>query len=143
MDCITYLLSNREFALIGAASGIHELYGFNMKMEECGREDIIYVLQKLTRKGCLKAEGERFIPTGDMADIFSAIRDADTTMEIHKKSGRMCILYIGSTSVCVTPSIRRTDIYEVKAMPFTEIWQYLLDEGWIYEPLRENPEDWL
>ena len=133
MENKVYLLTNREFVLLAAVAGIRKLYGFEMKADEMAQEEAIYELHNLAKKNYLKVVDGSFTFTEEMNGLFSQIRDADTTMDVHKASGRSCILYVGNRVVKVSPSMRRADVYEVMLLEQDEVWKHLKEEGWIME----------
>lgn len=135
MDNKVYLLTNREFVLLAAVTGIRKLYGFEMKADAMEQEEAIYELHGLAKKNYLTVKGDGFILSEEMNGLFSRIRDADTIMDVHKLSGRSCILYVGSRVVKVSQSMRREDVYEVMLLEQDEVWKHLKEEGWITEKL--------
>lgn len=135
MDNKVYLLTNREFVLLAAVAGIRKLYGFEMKADAMEQEEAIYELHGLAKKNYLTVKGDGFILSEEMNGLFSRIRDADTIMDVHKLSGRSCILYVGSRVVKVSQSMRREDVYEVMLLEQDEVWKHLKEEGWITEKL--------
>ncbi|MCD8157243.1 MAG: hypothetical protein LUD53_07460 [Clostridiales bacterium] len=141
MENRNYLLTNTEFVLVAAAVGITALRGFDMGMDDMNREQVVLAMQELTRRGLLENPGDGFVAAGEIGDIFAVIRDADTTLEVHKKSGRSCMFYIGKEAVKVVPSARREDTYEVSRLPVDMVWQHMLEEGWIPEKVPEVPEE--
>lgn len=138
MEQTTYLITEREFLLLAAAAGIDSLYGFELKAEAMDRENSIYTLQELTGKLYMEATENGFKPAGVMDEIFSVIKDAVTVLEVHKKSGKTCILYIGDQSVHVAKSARREETFEIGMIPFGKTWDFLVEEGWIQEPLKQG-----
>lgn len=131
MNSQAYLVSNEEFVMMAATAGIHEIYGFDMHLDEMEKTGAVHVLQELSKKGFVVSDGEKFRLTGVMEDIFHQIRDADTMMEVHKKSGRKCILYLGEQAVKVQKSMRRKELFELYQISLDEVWHDLQDEGWI------------
>lgn len=125
---------------MAAAAEIRQMYGFDMEPELMERRETIYALQELTKKGYLKSDGKQFQLAEEMADIFRQIRDADSMVEIHKKSERRCILYIGESAIKVSKSMRRENTYEVSVLPMEEVWSDLQDEGWIPKKTDKTQE---
>lgn len=130
-----YLLTKHEFLLLAAAAGIQRLYGFDMNAGALEQEAAVYVLQDLTQRNYLQAIDGKFVLSEEMAGLFECIKGAETTMDVHKSSGRSCIIYMGRISVKVSQSMRRKDTFEVMSIPITEVWDYLQEEGWIPEEL--------
>ncbi|MCC8151642.1 MAG: hypothetical protein LIO96_09385 [Lachnospiraceae bacterium] len=141
MESKNYLLTNHEFVLIAVAAGITAVRGFDMGIDEMNREETVLALQELTSRGLLENTGEGFSPVGGIADIFSIIRDADTTLEVHKKSGKTCLLYLAGDAVKVMMSARREGTWEVSRLAAGEIWNHLVEEGWIPTQAPELPEE--
>lgn len=128
-----YLFTGHEFLLLAAAKGIQRIYGFKMKAEELEQEDAVYLLQSLTQRNYLKAENERFVLSEEMEAVFDVIKNAETMMDVHKSSGRSCVIYLERYGVKVSQSLRRKDTFEVMLLPVADVWSYLQEEGWIPE----------
>lgn len=126
-----YLLTAREFILLAATAGIRELYGFDMSVEELDRGKVIYVLQDLTKKGYLKTVEREFYLTEVMAGIFTQIKNAESVVEIHKRSGRRCMLYMEQEVVMVSETMYRKNVYKVSKLSLEKVWNTLVEEGWI------------
>lgn len=141
MNDTTYLITESEFVVLAAAADMQSLYGFELHADKLNREKSVYTLQELLKKGYVQTTENGFLPVGIISDIFANIRDAKTTVEVHKKSGKAGILYVGDQTVHVARSLRRTDTYEVGIIPFAETWRFLIEEGWIYEPLKNAIEE--
>lgn len=131
MENEIFLVSNHEFLLLAASVGIESLYGFDLQPELLEKQEAIYSLQELTSKGWLCVEHGTFFPTGKIQEIFKRIKNAETIVEVHKKSGKRCILYISDCTIFVAESMRRNDMYEVSAYSTDDIWLNLQEEGWI------------
>ena len=125
------LLTNDEFILLAAAAGMSKLYGFDMNPEQLQRDEAIYVLQGLTQKGFIVSNGQNFSLIGEMKIIFEQIKECDSYIEVHKKSGRKCMLYIGTETIKVAQSMKRPQIYELMKIETAKVWRNLMDEGWI------------
>lgn len=134
MDSRVWLFTKKEFLFLAAAAGIRRMYGFQVDAGSMERADAVLTLQSLTRRGCLTAVNEGFELTELVKSLFLQIRDAATTIDVHKRSGRSCILYIGSAAVRVSPSMRRKEHMEVQEIPLCELWSFLQEEGWIPGP---------
>ncbi|MCC8029407.1 MAG: hypothetical protein LIO75_06405 [Lachnospiraceae bacterium] len=143
METENYLLTSQEFILLAATAGITSLRGFDMNVDGIDREQAVAALQELTRRGLLENNGERFLAAGEIGDIFSVIREADTTLEVHKKSGKKCLFYLGEAAVKVALSARRPGVYEVMRMESADVWKHLTEEGWIPERHPETEAGWL
>lgn len=126
-----YILKKHEFLMIAAAAGMRSIYGFQLDGDSLEREESIHILQELTQKNYVRVEGERFVLINDMKIIMDQIQNVETTMDVHKSSGRNCILYIKDKAVKVTESLRRKDVLEVMLVPKSDIWKHLQEEGWI------------
>lgn len=139
MEDKVWLFTKEEFLLLAAAAGIRRMYGFPVDVQAMERKDAIYMLQKLSERGCLSAVNEKLELSGPIKNAFSVIRDASAAMEIHKNSGKSCILYVGSAAVKVSPSMRRREWLEVQEIPLADLWKFLKEEGWIPETGPEDP----
>ncbi|MBS6395733.1 MAG: hypothetical protein KH452_01095 [Clostridiales bacterium] len=126
-----YLLEQGEFLFLAAAPGIQRLYGFELKTEELKRESALLLLQDLTAKGYLSVMEEHMQTTEPLRSMFLQMEEAETVMEIHKKSGRTCIIYLGAGAVRVSRSLCRNKRLELQRIPREEVWFYLNEEGWI------------
>ena len=126
-----YLLKKHEFLMLAAVAGIRSIYGFQLAGDSLEREESIQILLDLTQKHYVRVEGERFVLINDMKMIMDQIQNVETTMDVHKSSGRSCILYIQDKAVKVTESMRRKDVLEVMLMPKSDIWKHLQEEGWV------------
>jgi len=126
-----YLLSKHDFLLLAAAAGMKGVYGFELDVESLERGDSIQILQDLTARKYMQVVDGKFVPVNEMAEIFGQIKEAETTLEVRKSSGKKCIVYIYDEGVLVSPSMRRKDMFEVMMMDKAQIWQHLQDEGWI------------
>ena len=128
-----YLFTGHEFLLLAAAKGIQRIYGFEMKAEELEQEDAVYLLQSLTQRNYLKTENEKFVLSEEVEAVFDVIKNAETMMDVHKSSGRSCVIYLERYGVKVSQSLRRKDTFEVMLLPVADVWGYLQEEGWIPE----------
>lgn len=126
-----YLLSKHDFLLLAAAAGMKGVYGFELDVESLERGDSIQILQDLTARKYMQVVDGKFVPVNEMAEIFGQIKEAETTLEVRKSSGKKCIVYIYDEGVMVSPSMRRKDMFEVMMIDKAQIWQHLQDEGWI------------
>lgn len=125
-----FLLSKEEFVMLAAASGIRQMYGFSIA-EEIEEEKALQAMQKLSEKGLLLSIDGKFQVQEPAAGIFRQIKEEKTILDVHKKSGKKCIVYLGEFGVKVSMSARREGMLEVQAIPLNEIWKYLTEEGWI------------
>jgi hypothetical protein len=66
-----------------------------------------------------------------MQNIFGTIREPNTTLEIRKKSGRSCLVYLDKYAVKVSKSMRRGNTFEVMLTEVDQVWNFLMDEGWV------------
>lgn len=130
MDNRVYLFSGKEFMVLAAASGIEKMYGFSLeeKMED---QEVLLTMQALTVRNLLSSQNGRFQVQESVKELFQQIRDAKTMMDVHKRSGKKCILYIGDFSVLVSASPTREDVLSVQKIPNKEVWNFLTEEGWI------------
>ncbi len=124
------IISSKEYVLLAATAGMHHMYGFDMEADSISHAEAVMSLQDLTNKGYIKSNGDKFIIVGEMKLIFSIITNSRTMMDIHKKSGRKCIIYIYNEAVKVSESLRRPSYYELSRIPLEDIWNNLTDEGW-------------
>lgn len=82
----TYILTDREFAALCAGNGISEcIYFHSEQMEDGDREDSIRALFQLTRRHLMEVSEEGIRPSGEMRELFSVIRDADTLLVVTSK----------------------------------------------------------
>ena len=133
MNDIVYLLTHQEFALLLAAAGIRRIHGYGISPKPPDREDALHMLQILSRKGYLTGSGEQFVLSGEMKQIFAQIQDAASVLEVHKASGRSCLLYLGKGCVRLSGSLRRPEILELQRLDPDDVWEWLIEEGWIPE----------
>ncbi|MBR6478078.1 MAG: hypothetical protein IKS85_06490 [Lachnospiraceae bacterium] len=125
-----WLFTEEEFLILASACGIKSLFGFPIDMEKFSREDAIYSVQELRQRGLLEV-GETMYPTEEMQEIFGNIRDAQSYVEVRKKSGRTCVIYIDKIAVKVSKSMRREGTFEVITTEVSKVWDHLTDEGWV------------
>lgn len=126
-----YLIEKNEFLLLAAAAGITKIYGFNIQTDDLTYEDNLLNLQGLVTKEYIVVENEKFILSSELCNIFAIIKDAQTYMDVHKKSGRKCIIYISDKAVKVSQSMRRNEVFEVNLVDNSDVWKLLVDDGWI------------
>lgn len=126
-----YMLSKHDFLLLAAAAGMKGIYGFKLDAESLERENSIQLLQDLTARKYMQVIDGKFVLVNEMAEIFKQIKEAETTLEVRKSSGKKCIVYLYEEGVMVSPSMRRKDMFEIMMLEKTQIWQHLQDEGWI------------
>lgn len=126
------ILTEQEVVLLAAANGMKKMFGFAVADTETKPDEIIYVMQKLVQNGYLEGK-EKFVLTPEIKRIFDLIENAQTILEVHKHSGRKCLIYVGSISVKVALSLRRRNCYEITEIPLNDVWKHLTDEGWITE----------
>lgn len=127
------ILTEGEFLFLAAACGIRTIYGFELESVPVDTENMLQNLQKLTEKRLLFSENGSFRLQDPAKKIFEQIKDVKSTIEIHKRSGRSCIVYIGDCGVKVSFSENRYKMLEVQVIPINEIWNFLTEEGWIPE----------
>lgn len=138
MSDMVYLFTHQEFALLLAAAGIRRMYGYGISPEPPDRENALRMLQMLSRKGYLTANGERFVLSGEMKPIFDQMGEAESVLEVHKASGRSCLLYLGRGCVRLSGSLRRPEILELQRLDPDHVWEWLEEEGWIPERRKED-----
>lgn len=136
MEEKVYIFSKEEFLILAAASGIREMYGFDLSGVSQEKDELLLSMQKLATKGYLYSEGEKFLVQEPVKSIFLQIKDEQTTIDVHKRSGKKCIVYIGDFGVRVSPSVQRKGMLEVQSIALDEIWNFLREEGWI--PMKEE-----
>lgn len=140
MEDKVYIFSKEEFLILAAASGIQEMYGFDMTGVGEENGELLLNMQKLVTKGYLYAVGEKFLIQEPIKSIFLQIKDVQTTIDVHKRSGKKCIVYIGDFGVRVSPSSRRKGMLEVQSIDLNDIWKFLQEEGWI--PIKEEVQEY-
>ena len=136
MEERVYIFSKEEFLILAAASGIREMYGFDMTGIGEEPQELLPNMQKLVTKGYLYTEGEKFLVQETVKNMFLQIKDVQTTIDVHKRSGKKCIVYIGDFGVRVSPSFQRKGMLEVQSIALNDIWNFLQEEGWI--PMKEE-----
>lgn len=136
MEGKVYIFSKEEFLILAAVSGIEEMYGFDVAGVGEETEELLLNMQKLVTKGYLSAEEEKFQVQEPVKGIFRQIKDVQTTIDVHKRSGKKCIVYIGDFGVRVSPSSQRKGRLEVQSIALDNIWNFLQEEGWI--PTKEE-----
>ena len=125
------VLSKEEFLLLAAAAGIRQMYGFSAPDVSGDDQELVLSMQKLAEKNMLVSIEGRFEVLEPVRSLFLQIKDAKTTLDVHKRSGRKCIVYIGDFGVKVSVSQRRPSALEIQKIPNKEIWTHLTEEGWI------------
>lgn len=140
MEEKVYIFSKEEFLILAAASGIQEMYGFDMSEVEDEPQELLLNMQKLVNKGYLYTEGEKFLVQEPVKNMFLQIKDVQTTIDVHKRSGKKCIIYIGDYGVRVSPSFQRKGKLEVQSITLNDIWNFLQEEGWI--PTKEEVQEY-
>ena len=140
MEDKVYIFSKEEFLILAAASGIQEMYGFDMTGVGEENGELLLNMQKLVTKGYLYAVGEKFLIQEPIKSIFLQIKDVQTTIDVHNRSGKKCIVYIGDFGVRVSPSSRRKGMLEVQSIDLNDIWKFLQEEGWI--PIKEEVQEY-
>lgn len=128
-----FLLSKEEFMILAAAFGIRRMYGFSMESVRPDDQTVIQCMQNLMKREMLLSVDGKFQVLEPLASYFEQIRDEKTTVDVHKRSGRNCIVYINDFGVKVSISQRRPEMLEIQRIETGEIWKYLTDEGWIPE----------
>jgi len=129
MDKI-WLFSEEEFLVLAAACEVKSIFGYAIDMEKIKRENIIYSIQGLQQRGLLEIS-DSIRATKEMQNIFGTIREPNTTLEIRKKSGRSCLVYLDKYAVKVSKSMRRGNTFEVMLTEVDQVWNFLVDEGWV------------
>ena len=127
-----YIFSKEEFMILAAVSGIEQMYGFSLK-ENIEDQEALLVMQALAKKEILFSKDGKFQLQEKVAQIFSQIKNAKTTIDVHKQSGRKCIVYMDGLAVKVSLSKGREEMLEVQCIPLREVWKHLSEEGWIPE----------
>lgn len=139
MDGRVFIFSKEEFMVLAAASGIRQMYGFAVD-EDLDDQNAVQVMQKLAGKGQILSLEGRFQVQEPVSSLFLQIKDAKTTIDVHKRSGKKCIVYMGEFAVKVSLSRRGKGMLEVQGMALSEVWKHLTEEGWIPEE-RDNYDD--
>lgn len=136
MEDKVLIFSKEEFMVLAAASGIRQMYGFSI---DAGMDDqtAVLVMQELAGKGLLLSIEGMFQIQEPAASLFSQIKEAKTVIDVHKRSGKKCIVYIGDFGVKVSVCERREGMLKVQKLPLGEIWEHLTEEGWIPEKKGE------
>ena len=130
MDDKVFIFSREEFIVLVAASGIRQMYGFSI-YEELDDQNALQAMQNLVAKGQLLSVEGKFQVQEPVASLFLQMKEAKTTMDVHKRSGKKCIVYIGTFAVKVSLSRRGKGMLEVQGMMLSELWKHLTEEGWI------------
>ena len=131
------VLSKEEFLLLAAAAGIRQMYGFSVADVSSDDQNIILSMQKLAEKNMLVSIDGKFEVLEPLRSLFLQIKDAKTTLDVHKRSGRKCIVYIGEFGVKVSVSQRRQSSLEIQKILNRDIWSHLTEEGWLPEDKRD------
>ena len=131
MEEKVFIVSKEEFLIMAAVSGIRSMYGF--EIAETGKEtgELLVEMHRLVEKGFLDTDDEKFYLQEPMKSIFQQIKEVKTTMDVHKQSGKKCIIYISDFGVKVSFSAQRKGKLEIQAMEKENIWSFLQEEGWI------------
>lgn len=127
-----FIFSKEEFMILAAVSGIRQMYGFSLR-EDVEEHETVLAMQKLTERGLLWSDGGKFKLPETVENVFSQIKNVKTTIDVHKRSGRKCIVYISDYGVKVSLSKNRNEMLEVQCIPIEELWKCLTEEGWIPE----------
>lgn len=127
-----FIFSKEEFMILAAVSRIRQMYGFSLR-EDIEEQEVVLTMQKLTEKGLLFSDGGKFQLPEMIENMFLQIKNVKTTIDVHKRSGRKCIIYIGDCGVKVSVSRNRDEMLEIQCIPIDEIWRCLTEEGWIPE----------
>lgn len=130
MDTRVFIFSKEEFLLLMAIAGIRQIYGFSLG-EDIQKSETILGLQKLMEKGIVYSSEEQFHIRPDVAEMFEQIKNAATTVEVRKRSGRKCMIYIARTAVKVSFSKIREGMLEIQSITKENLWHALEEEGWI------------
>ena len=136
MNDKVYVFSKEEFMLLAAASGIRQMYGFSLNID-ADEQSAIFAMQELVKKGCLLSVNGKFEVQEPIAELFLQMKDAKTTIDVHKRSGKKCIIYIDECGIKVSVSERRERILQIQKLMLGEIWEHLKEEGWIPENKEE------
>lgn len=128
-----YLIEKGEFVLLAAIAGINRMYGFEVHADEMLKEEALEKLQNMVSKGYINTLTGKFVLSEELSEVFSIIKDVQTVMDIHKSSGRKCILYVSDKVAKVAQSLRRRDVFEISEIEKNDVWSLLVDEGWIPE----------
>ena len=131
MEEKVYIFSKEEFLILAAATGVQEIYGFEMSGAGEETQELLLNMQKLVTKGYLYTEEEKFLVQEPVKNMFLQIKNVQTTIDVHKRSGKKCIVYIGDFGVRVSPSLQRKGMLEVQSIALNDIWNFLQEEGWI------------
>lgn len=126
------VFSKEEFMILAAASGIRQMYGFSVG-EKVDDEEAVQTMYQLAGRGVLLSLDGRFQIQEPVCSWFLQIKNAKTTLDVHKRSGKKCIIYIGEFAVKVSLSRRGNGMLEVQAMLQGDVWKHLTEEGWIPE----------
>lgn len=135
-----YTLKKHEFLILVAIAGMKKIYGFDLEGTSLEKEESLYILQDLVQKNYVRVEGERFLPVNDMEIILKQLCNVRTILDVHKASGRCCILYLSDMAVKITQSLRRKDMLEIMLMAKEQVWEHLQDEGWIEDDTQTMGE---
>lgn len=137
MDNIGFLFSRQEFMVLSAVSGIEKMYGFSME-EKVEEQEILQAMQALTARNMLGSFDGIFQVQEPVRELFQQIKDAKTMLDVHKRSGKKCILYIGQFSVQVSALPNREGMLHVQKISNRDVWNFLTEEGWIPQEGEER-----
>lgn len=137
MDNIGFLFSRQEFMVLSAVSGIEKMYGFSME-EKVEEQEVLQAMQALTARNMLGSFDGIFQVQEPVRELFQQIKDAKTMLDVHKRSGKKCILYIGQFSVQVSALPNREGMLHVQKISNRDVWNFLTEEGWIPQEGEER-----
>lgn len=137
MDSKVFVFSKEEYLVLAAAAGIRQFYGFSMETENMDEQSTLLAMQKLSQKNILLSINGKFQIQEPVASLFLQMKNAASIIDVHKRSGRKCIVYIRDFGVKVSLSQRRQGMLEIQQVLIGEIWKHLIEEGWIPEEKGE------
>lgn len=137
MENKVFVFSKEEFTILAATAGIYRIYGFPIA-EDMDREKAVIVMQELVTKGYLSSIDGKFLLQEPVAKLFQQIKDVKTMLDVHKRSGRKCIIYMNDAGTKISVSQRREDCFEVQMLSLDDVWKHLTEEGWIPEQRRNE-----
>lgn len=132
---IRYLLSCAEWALLLAAAGVKEIYGFPFPQENYSRSQVIDILEGLVKSGRAVSDGKIFHLQPEIREIIKCVRECENVLCLEDGGGLSVCLYVGNDRglTAVIPADNRRDCLCVWQMDEKELEVWMQDAGCLPE----------
>ena len=134
-----HILQQSEFQVLAAAVGFTNIYGIRSDIE-IDETAVMYGIHEMVQKGILKPIGDNFEISEPLKSAFLNLRDATSILAatgIGERKDNACF-YIGEKIISVEESSTDKNAVKIGIYERTELYECLLERGFLPEPFVEE-----